>query len=199
MWQVVASDLRDRTKLLRGAPRQVATWRRVILAMVTTTVMTGAFAAPASAAVVDHGHFVIEEQFPPTVVTDMPCLEGKEFLATGSGIFRGTFVDAGDEGFHFSQIEKFEGTAVPVDGQGPTYVESGSAEVISFNTRTASGVFTFTNVNNDNFIAYEDGKVVSAKTIRIHELYHFVGTDTDGDGEPDTVRVEFSKPTFSCP
>jgi hypothetical protein len=174
-------------------------WRRVILVLAITTAMTGAFAAPASATVVDHGHFVIEEQFPERVITDLPCLEGKEFLATGSAIFRGTVVDAGDEGFHFSQIEKFEGTLVPVDGQGPTYVESGSAQVISFNTRTASGVFTFTNVNNDNFIAFEDGKVVGAETIRIHELYHFVATDTDGDGEPDIVRVEFSQNEISCP
>ncbi|HEX6757213.1 MAG TPA: hypothetical protein VF086_02200 [Propionibacteriaceae bacterium] len=171
----------------------------MILVLATTTAITGAFAAPASATVVDHGHFVIEEQFPPTVTTDLPCLEGKEFLATGSAIFRGTVVDAGDEGFHFSQIEKFEGTLVSVDGQGPTYVESGSAQAISFNRRSASGVFTYTNVNNDNFIAFEDGKVVSAKTIRIHELYYFIATDTDGDGEPDTVKVEFSKPKFSCP
>jgi hypothetical protein len=103
---------------LGGAPGQVATWRRVILVLATTTAMAGAMAAPESATVVDQGHFVIEEQFPPRVVTDLPCLEGKEFLATGSAVFRGTFVDAGDDGFHFSQIEKFEGTAVPVGRSG---------------------------------------------------------------------------------
>ena len=174
-------------------------WRRAMLAVAVVTATASAFPAPASAAVVDHDHFVIEEQFPEAVVTDLPCLEGKDFLATGSAIFRGTVVDFGDDGFHFSQIEKFEGTLVPVDGEGPTYVESGSAEVTAFNGHLASGVFTFTNVNNDNFIAYEDGKVVSAETIRIHELYHIVGTDTDRDGDPDIIRVEFSKPKFSCP
>jgi hypothetical protein len=96
-------------------------------------------------------------------------------------------------------MEKHEGTAVPVDGQGPTYVESGNTGAAVFNTRTVSGVFTFTSVGNDNFIAYEDGKVVSAQTIRIHELEHITATDTDGDGVPDSVKVEFSKPTFSCP
>jgi hypothetical protein len=48
-------------------------------------------------------------------------------------------------------------------------------------------------------VAFEDGKVVSAETIRIHELEHIVGTDTDGDGVPDSVKVEFSKAKFSCP
>ena len=40
---------------------------------------------------------------------------------------------------------------------------------------------------------------VSAQTIRIHELEHIVATDTDGDGVPDSVKVEFSKAKFSCP
>ena len=48
-------------------------------------------------------------------------------------------------------------------------------------------------------IAYQDGKVVSAQTIRIHELEQITATDTDGDGIPDIVKVEFSKPRFSCP
>jgi hypothetical protein len=173
-------------------------WRRAVLVLVGTA-MAGAFTAPASATVVDHGHFVIEEQFPPTVVNDLPCLEGKEFLSTGSLILRGNFVDAGPDGFHRFEIEKFEATLVPVDGQGPTYVESGSASPFVFNRRTASSGFTFTVVNNDNFIAYQDGKVVSAQTIRIHELIHFVATDTDGDGEPDDFKVEFDKAKFSCP
>jgi len=157
-----------------------------------------AFATPAYAAVVDHGSFTSEEHF-GLMVTDLPCLEGKEFLATGGEVLRGNFVDAGDAGFHFFFMEKHEGTAVPVDGQGPTYVESGNTGMSVFNTRTVSGVFTFTRMNTDNFIAYEDGKVVSAHTIRIHELDHLTATDTDGDGVPDSVKVEFSKPTFSCP
>jgi hypothetical protein len=173
-----------------------ARWRR---AMVMTAAMAVAFATPAYAAVVDHGSFTSEEHFGPMVITDMPCLEGKEFIATGSEVLRGNFVDAGDAGFHYFQIEKFEATLVPVDGQGPTYVESGSADVNVFNAHTVSGVFTFTRMNTDNFVAYEDGKVVSAQTIRIHELEHITATDTDGDGIPDIVKVEFSKPQFSCP
>jgi hypothetical protein len=177
---------------LRGAM-----WRRAML--VLAVAMAVAFATPAYATVVDHGTFTSEEHFGPMVVTDMPCLEGKEFIATGAELIRGHFVDAGDAGFHFFFMEKHEGTAVPVDGQGPTYVESGNTGAAVFNTRTVSGVFTFTSLNNDNFIAYEDGKVVSAQTIRIHELEHITATDTDGDGVPDSVKVEFSKPTFSCP
>jgi hypothetical protein len=174
-----------------------ARWRRAML--VLAVAMAVAWATPAYATVVDHGTFTSEEHFGPMVVTDMPCLEGKEFIATGAEFIRGNFVDAGDAGFHFFFMEKHEGTAVPVDGQGPTYVESGNTGAAVFNTRTVSGVFTFTSLNNDNFIAYEDGKVVSAQTIRIHELEHITATDTDGDGVPDSVKVEFSKPTFSCP
>ena len=174
-----------------------ARWRRAML--VSAIALAVASATPAYATVVDHGTFTSEEHFGPMVVTDMPCLEGKQFIATGSEVLRGNFVDAGDAGFHYFQIEKFEATAVPVDGQGPTYVESGSADVNVFNTHTVSGVFTFTRMNTDNFIAYQDGKVVSAQTIRIHELEHITATDADGDGVPDSVKVEFSKPTFSCP
>jgi hypothetical protein len=174
-----------------------ARWRRAML--VLAAAMAVAFATPAYATVVDHGSFTSEEHFGPMVVTDMPCLEGKQFIATGAEFIRGHFVDAGDAGFHFFQNEKHEGTAVPVDGQGPTYVESGAVDISVFNTRTVSGVFTFTRMNTDNFIAYQDGKVVSAQTIRIHELEHITATDTDGDGVPDIVKVEFSKPRFSCP
>jgi hypothetical protein len=162
-------------------------------------VMGAAFATPAYATVVDHGRFTSEEHFGPMVISDMPCLEGKEFIATGAEFIRGNFVDAGDAGFHFFQIEKHEGTAVPVDGQGPTYVESGNTDVAVFNTRTVSGGFTFTHEINDSFVAFEDGKRVGGATIRIHVVEHVVGTDTDGDGVPDSVKVEFSKPRLSCP
>jgi hypothetical protein len=170
--------------------------------LVLAVTMAVAFATPAYATVVDHGTFTSEEHFGPMVITDMPCLEGKRFIVTGAEFIRGNFVDAGDAGdagFHFFQNEKHEGTAVPVDGQGPTYVESGAVDISVFNTRTVSGVFTFTRMNTDSFIAYQDGRVVSAQTIRIHELEHITATDTDGDGVPDIVRVEFSKPRFSCP
>ena len=193
-----------------GKPNARAAGRRALsplLALAVTTAITGAASpaaaaaasSPGTSAVVDHGAFLIEEQFGPEVITDLPCLSGKEFVATGSAVFRGNIVDFGEEGFHFSQIEQFAQTLVPVDGQGPTYVESGAAEVIAFNGHLAGGTFSFTNVNNDNFIAYLDGKVVSSQTIRIHESYHIVGTDTDGDGGPDIIRVEFSKASFSCP
>jgi hypothetical protein len=88
---------------------------------------------------------------------------------------------------------------MPVDGQGPTYVEGGNAIHISFNTRTTSDVYTYSKMNNNNYFGFENGKRVSAVTIRIHEMYHFVATDTDGDGAPDTVKVEFAKAEFSCP
>jgi hypothetical protein len=54
-------------------------------------------------------------------------------------------------------------------------------------------------VNNDNFVAYQDGKVVSAESVRIHQVEHVVGTDTNGDGIPDEVKVEFFKTKVSCP
>jgi hypothetical protein len=172
-------------------------WRRMTLVLVLA--MGAACATPAYAAVVDHGTFTSEEHFSPMTINDLPCLEGKEFVETGAEFIRGSFVDAGDAGFHFRQIEKHEGTLVPVDGQGPTYVESGNTDVFVFNTRSASGVFTVTHVNNDNFVAYENGKVVGSQMIRIHELEHVVTTDVDGDGEPDSVKVEISKNTLSCP
>jgi hypothetical protein len=174
-----------------------ARWRRAML--VLAVAMAVAFATPAYATVVDHGSFTSEEHFGPMVITDLPCLEGKEFVATGAEFIRGNFVDAGDAGFHFFQIEKHEGTAVPADGQGPTYIERGNTDVAVFNTRTVSGVFTFTHVINDSFVAFEDGKLVGGATIRIHVVEHVVGTDTDGDGVPDSVKVEFSKPKISCP
>ena len=174
-------------------------WRRVILVLAATTATIGGFTAPAAASVVDHDHFVIEYQFPEQVITDLPCFLGEEFLATGSAIFRGTIVNAGDDGFHFSQIEMFEQTLVPVDGQGPTYVESGGVTRVSFNIRTASGVGTFTRVNNDKYFGFEGGRVVSAATIRVHELVRFVADDTDDDGMPDVVNFDFYKADFSCP
>ena len=145
------------------------------------------------------GHFSGEDHFAPQV-TDLPCLEGKEFVATGRVVFRGTFVDG--EGFlHFTGIQRFSGTLVPVDGQGPTYVESGNVDKVNFTAHDVSaGVqLVQTRVNNDRFLGYLDGKVVASATIRIHEVEHFVGLDTDGDGVPDAVKVSVNNQDFSCP
>jgi hypothetical protein len=49
-------------------------------------------------------------------------------------------------------------------------------------------------------MAYQDGKLDASATVRIRELEQFVGFDTDGDGMPDVVRVEFQMSRFSdCP
>jgi hypothetical protein len=72
-------------------------WRRAMLALAVALAV--AFATPAYAAVVDHGSFTSEDYFGPMVITDLPCLEGKEFIATGAELIRGNFVDAGDAGF----------------------------------------------------------------------------------------------------
>jgi hypothetical protein len=42
----------------------------------------------AGAATPEVGHFSGENHFAPQVITDLPCLEGKEFVATGSVVFR---------------------------------------------------------------------------------------------------------------
>lgn len=171
-------------------------WRRAMLLLVLAM---GVPATAADAAVVDHGTFTSFQEFAPHLETDLPCLQGTAFIATGTESVRGNFVDAGAAGFHYFQIEKHTATLVPVDGQGPTYVESGNTDKFAFNTRASSGVFTFTHVNTDSFVAYQDGRRVGQATIRIHELEHFVMRDTDGDGQPDSVTVEFSKPRFTCP
>ena len=109
----------------------------------------------------------------------MPCLEGKEFIATGAVSFHGTFVVS--DGFvHFSVIQQFTGTAVPVSGGGPTYVESGNVDKVTFSARAVEvgDRIVQTRINNDRFLGYIDGKLVSSATIRIHEVQHYVGTQT---------------------
>jgi hypothetical protein len=154
----------------------------------------------ANAAPAEVGHFSGEEEFPPHVDTDLPCLEGTEFIGTGSVSFRGTFVES-DGFFHFSGIEQNSGTLVPVDGQGPTYVESGNVDKVTFTARAVSAgeQIILTRINNDRFLGYEDGKLVASATIRIHELEHVVGLDTDGDGVPDEFKVSVTNVDFSCP
>jgi hypothetical protein len=157
-------------------------------------------ATAAQATVLDHGRFSSDESVGPMLISDLPCLEGKEFMLTGTESISGQFVERAN-GFHVSFHEKHTGTAVPVDGQGPTYVERGNADHTAFTDRSlvGNGQVTLTHVNNDNFFGFEDGKLVASATIRIHELEHFVAVDTDGDGQPDTVKVDFAIDNVSCP
>jgi hypothetical protein len=119
---------------------------------------------------------------------------------TGSVSFRATFVNSEDF-FHFSGLEKFSATLIPVDGQGPTYVESQRPAHTIFTARAVDGGFdqVQTFVNNDRFTAYVDGKKVASQTIRIQELEHVVGVDTDGDNVPDDVKISIDVHRFSCP
>jgi hypothetical protein len=157
-----------------------------------------ALSSSAHATVADQGSFSRFEVL-PEIITDLPCLEGSEFVANGTEAVRGHFVDSA-EGFHFEQTEKHTGEFVPVGG-GLTYVEQGNVEKIVVNRRPlgAGGVINFTLVNNDAFVVIEDGHIVAQATIRIHELERFTGVDTDGDGFADRVRVDFYKPRLSCP
>ena len=154
----------------------------------------------ASASPPEVGHFSGADQFGPEVITDLPCLEGTEFVFTGGVAFRGTFVNSEDF-FHFAGIELHTGTLVPVNGQGPTYVESGNVDHTSFTARRVSTGFNLiqTHVNNDRFVGYVDGKRVASATIRIHEVEHFVGVDTDGDNVPDVFKVSVTIDRVSCP
>jgi hypothetical protein len=146
------------------------------------------------------GHFSGVDTFGPGIVTDLPCLEGTEFVGTGSEVFRGTFVNS--EGFfHFSGTNLFSATLVPVSGEGPTYVEGGNVEKINFTARAvpAGVAINSTNIINDQFIGYVDGKRVTTATIRVHEVQHFVGVDTDGDNVPDVFTVSVTVDRVSCP
>lgn len=171
--------------------------------LVTTIVASSlclAASPSADATVLDQGSFSRFEVFPETVITDLPCLEGTEFLATGTEAVRGHFVDSA-EGFHFEQTEKHTGRLVPV-GDGLTYVEQGNVEKIVFNGPPlgGGGVINFTLVNNDAFVAVdEDGHIVAQESIRIHELERFTGIDTDGDGLANRVTVDISETRLSCP
>src|SRR5829696_6109332 len=119
-----------------------------------------ALSSPAEATVLDQGTFARFEVFPETIISDLPCLEGTEFIGTGTEAVRGHFVDSA-EGFHFEQTEKHTGELIPV-GDGLTYVEQGNVEQIVFNGPPlgGGGVINFTQVNNDAFVAIEDGHIV---------------------------------------
>jgi hypothetical protein len=154
----------------------------------------------AAAAPPEVGHFSGVDTFGPDLVTDLPCLEGTEFIGTGSEIFRGSFVNSEDY-FHFSGTNRFTATLVPVSGEGPTYVEGGNVEKINFTARAvpAGERINSTNIINDQFIGYVDGKRVTTATIRIHEVEHFVGVDTNGDNVPEFFKVSVTIDRVSCP
>jgi hypothetical protein len=154
---------------------------------------------PAAATVTDHGTVRTFTTSGPEIVTDVTCQEGEPYLVTGSEAITVHFVEA-EEGLHVSVHEHHEGTAVPVDGTGLTYVENGNTDHRVVNVNFVNGFVVFSFVNNDSFVAYRDGKLDASSTLRIHEQEQFVGVDTDGDGVPDVVRVQFSKSRFSsCP
>lgn len=170
------------------------------LALIALVAM-GVVAGPAAiASPPEVGHFSGQDTFGPDVISDLPCLEGKEFVLTGGENFSGTFVNS-EQFFHIAQIEQHFATLVPVDGQGPTYVESGNADRLDFTARAVpAGVeLVQTHINNDRFIGHIDGKVVASATIRIHEVEHFRGLDTDGDGVPDEFKVSVEIDNVSCP
>ena len=179
----------------RSLPRSL----RPVPVLVAVSCALGVPAATA-ASPPEVGHFSGSVTFDPQVVTDLPCFEGKAYSVTGGESFRGTFV-AKDDAFTVTNQEKFFGTAVPVDGQGPTYVEAPNVNKTNFTTRTVSSgdEIVFNNVNNDRFIGYLDGVRVSSATIRIHQLVHYVGLDTDGDGAVDSFKVSVTIDHISCP
>jgi hypothetical protein len=172
--------------------------KAVPLTAVVVVCLLGSPAASASPPEV--GHFSGVEAVGPEVITDLPCLEGKEFVYTATVSSRGTFVNSADF-FHFTGIELFSATIVPVDGQGATYVEGGNLARINFTARAVSaGVeLVQTSVNNDLFFGYLDGKLVGSATIRIHQIQHFVGLDTNGDNVPDEFKVSVTIDDLSCP
>jgi hypothetical protein len=146
------------------------------------------------------GHFSGVTPLGPDVITDLPCLDGKAFTFTGAVSSRGTFLNDVDF-FHFTGIEQFSATLVPVDGQGPTYVEGGNTQHVDFTARAVpAGVEIVTSdINNDQFIGYVDGRRVASATIRIRERTHLVGVDSDGDGQIDQFKSSVTIDRVSCP
>jgi hypothetical protein len=186
-----------------GVPSKEAVMRAPLKALSATVVLAACLAGggiAASAAPPDVGHFSGTDTFPPALVTDLPCLEGTAFIASGSVDFRGTFVNS-PTFFHFAGTERFSTTLVPV-GEGLTYVERGSIDRTVFTARVVDGGINVlqNHINNDNFFGFdENGKLVASATIRVHELTHFVGVDTNGDNVPDQFKVSIDVDDVSCP
>jgi hypothetical protein len=181
----------------QSSSRLRATPLRSLVAIVASSVCL-AVTPSANATAADQGSFSRFEVL-PEIITDLPCLDGSEFVANSTEAVRGHFVDSA-EGFHFEQTEKHTGQFVPVGG-GPTYVEQSNVEKIVVNRPPlgGGGVINFTLVNNDAFVVIEDGHIVAKATIRVQELERFTGVDTDGDGFADRVRVDFSRARLGCP
>ena len=155
--------------------------------------------APALAAPSDQGWIRISSTFGPEIVNDVECQEGTDYVVTGTEEIRIHFVDT-DAGVHFTLWETHTGTAVPADGTGITYVESGNIERAAGLTNFVNGVYVFSFVNTDSFVAYQDGMLEATSTIRILNRQQFVAFDTDGDGVPDVVRVDITEDRFTtCP
>ena len=126
-----------------------------------------ALTSSAGATVFDQGRFSQFEVFPEMIVTDLPCLEGTEFLAHGyrgrpwalRRLRRGLPLRA-DREAHFTARSR---------RRRPDLRRAGQAVAIVFNGPPlgGDGVINFTLVNNDTFVAIEDGRIVQGATIRI--------------------------------
>jgi len=159
--------------------------RKLASAIVASSMWLAA-SSSASATVLDQGCFSSFEVFPETTIADLPCLEGTEFLGTGTEAIRGSFVDSA-QGFHFEQNEKHTGQLVPV-GDGLTYVEQGNVETIHLNGPPlgGGGAIVFTKVNIDAFAAIdEDGHVVGRRR----------SASTSSSASPESTPTVTASPT----
>jgi hypothetical protein len=160
------------------------------------TFATTSISAPVSAGVIDHFTLQTFERIGPMVTDDLPCLEGTRFVATGTKATKTRVLET-DRGFHFFFSEHNENRLVPVSGSGPTYVEQGNQDHLTFNRNFSHGTITFSHVNNDRFVPYRGGKR-TGDAIRIHEHETFVAVDTDGDGAPDDIRLDRARSRLTC-
>src|SRR4051794_27156463 len=99
--------------------------RRQLRALAAIGALAVAAAVPAAhAAPATHETFTDVEPVGPITITDLPCFEGREFTLTGTVATVSRTTRAGST-FHFDMTETFDSRLVPVDGQGPIYVEHG--------------------------------------------------------------------------
>lgn len=172
-----------------------------------TSVLIACVAALAAAAVsaqaepATHEAFSAVETVGPETITDMPCMEGREFTLTGSvrTAARITRQTTG-LGFHFDATETFDMTLVPNDGVGPVYVEHG-VERTSFNADEHNTVFNLTVPFHDTFVAYDAaGRRVAGQTIRFHGLTRMLVEVNDADpATAPRIKVDFQRDRLDCP